>query len=490
MRKKKLRAHWWIYSALAVLLLIIGIYSHTKWFSERVAAPIVDFKGIEPQVAEKIRVLQKEVEKNPDSAGAWGRLAMNLDIHDLKQEALRCYQKAAELDSADFRWPYYSATMLAENGSVESLQWFERALQLKPDYPPLNILYGQMLLLHHRIADASTAFERALRSDSKSSHAYLGLAQVALNRSDVNASSRYLLQAVQINPNHGEAHSLLSEVYRRMNQPEKAEQEMRLAQVLPEITPVPDPVYAELAAEGYSSFWFEKRGFTYLEKRRYSEAAAEFRRVLQVKASAEAHSNLAFALQQQAHYEEAAKHYRTALALKPTYRDALNNLATVLFRMGSVEEAIAYLVKAKQLYPNFPDAYYNLGTFYWRSGRIAEAIATFHEGLRNAPYDARTAIRLAWLLATSPEASLRDGTEALELAKTVCAKTMYRSPEALDVLAAAYGETAQFSKAVQTARQAKELALSANRSDLADQIESRLQMYLIKQPYRERSGSG
>jgi tetratricopeptide (TPR) repeat protein len=486
MRKRNRHLQWGVYASLAVLLLIIGLYWHARFSSERVAPPSVDFKGLEPQVVEKIRGLQKEVEKNPRSATAWGKLGMNLDIHDLKQEALLCYQKAAELDPAEFRWPYYSATMLAESGTIEALPWFQRARQLNPDYPPLNILYGQMLLSHHRIGEASAAFEQALRADSKSSHAYLGLAQVALMRNDINASRRYLLQAAQINPNHREAHSLLAEVYRRMNQPEKAEQEIRLASALPKITAVPDPLYTELTAEGYSSYWFEKRGFAYLEKGRYSQAADEFRRVLQIKPSAEAHSNLAFTLQQQANYDEAAQHYRAALALKPNDRDALNNLATVLFRLGNVEDAITYLVKAKQLYPNFPDAYYNLGTFYWRSGRVAEAIVTFKEGLRNAPYDARSAIRLAWLLATSSEASLRDGSEALELAKTVCAKTMYRAPEALDVLAAAYGETAQFSKAVHTARQARELALTANRSDLANQIESRLQMYLAKQPYREK----
>ena len=49
------------------------------------------FDGIEKQVVEKIRGLLEEVKKNPGSAFAWGKLGMNLDVHELKTESLVCY---------------------------------------------------------------------------------------------------------------------------------------------------------------------------------------------------------------------------------------------------------------------------------------------------------------------------------------------------------------------------------------------------------------
>jgi len=479
---------WQLVVAVVGVLLLSGILIWEIFFPARSSSDIllgVDLTGVETQVAEKIRRLRKEVERNPGSAAAWGKFAMNLDVHDLKREALPCYQQAAELDPTDFRWQYYCATMLGEMGSPEALQWFERSQALNASYVPVHVLYGEALLHDDRLEEASHAFHLALSANSKSSHAHLGLAQVELSQGDLNVSRQHLLQAVEIDPKHGEVHGLLAEIYRRLNEPEKADRESRMAQQLPKVTPVPDSVYAELAAEGISAFWYETRGRAYLKKRRYREAARQFTMALKVRPSAEAHHNVAFALQYLRKYEEAVEHYRAALALRPAYRDALNNLATALFELGYVEESIAYLEEAKRLDPAFPDAYLNLGTFLMRSGRAVEAIDAFQQGLTNAPYDPRTAMKLAWLLATSMEPTLLDGTEAVRLAKMVCEITDYRIPETLDVLAAAYAQARQFRTATNTARQAYQLAMSASRPALATKIDSHLKFYEAKQPYRE-----
>ncbi len=481
---------WQVVVAVVGVLLLSGILMWEIFFPARSSSDIllgVDLTGVETQVAEKIRRLRKEVERNPGSAAAWGKFAMNLDVHDLKREALPCYQQAAELDPTDFRWQYYCATMLGEMGSPEALQWFERSQALNASYVPVHVLYGEALLHDDRLEEASHAFHLALSANSKSSHAHLGLAQVELSQGDLEASRRHLLQAVEIDPKHGEVHGLLAEVYRRLNEPEKADREMRMAQQLPKITPVPDSVYAELAAEGVSAFWYETRGRAYLKKRRYAEAARQFTMALKVRPSAEAHHNVAFALQYLRKYEEAVEHYRAALALRPAYRDALNNLATALFELGYVEESIAYLEEAKRLDPAFPDAYLNLGTFLMRSGRPAESIEALRQGLANAPYDPRTAMKLAWLLSTCTQASLRNGTEAVRLAETVCELTGYRIPQALDVLAAAYAEMRQYSKALKIAGRAHPLAISVGLPDLADEIQSRMKSYETKRPFRDKT---
>ena len=475
-------------AAAAVLLVAAGLWTDWDFVPARAsldALPDLDLSGAEIQVAEKIRRLHKEVERNSGSAAAWGKLAMNLDVHDLKREAIPCYKQAAELDPTDFRWPYYCATMLAETGSPEALEWFERSQTLNPNYAPVQVLYGQALIDHGRLKEASKTFQLALEANPKSSHAHLGLAQVALSQGDLEVSRQHLLQAVKIDARHGEVHGLLTEVYRRLNESVKAQRELRMAQQLPEITPVPDSVYAKLAAEGISAFWYETRGRVYLKRGRYTEAAREFAMALEVRPDAEAHHNIGFALHYLGKYEEAAEHYRTAIALKPAYRDALNNLATTLFELGNVAESIAYLEKAKRIDPAFPDAYLNLGIFLWRSGRTAEAIEEFRKGLTNAPYDPRTAMRLAWLLATSSQASFRNGAEAVRLAETVCELTDYRIPQTLDVLAAAYAETRQFSRAAEMARRAHQLALSARLQELADQIQSRLKWYQTNRPFRD-----
>ena len=480
---------WRLVVAIAtVLILTVGLWTDWDFVPARAsldALPELDLTQAEPQVAEKIRRLHKEVESNPGSAAAWGKLAMNLDVHDLKREAISCYKNAAELDPTEFRWPFYCATVLREIGSLQALKWFERCQELDPNYPSVHVLYGQMLLDHERLTEALRAFHLALSADRKSTHAFLGLAQIALSQGELKASHGYLLRALEVDPKHGEVHGLLAEVYRRQNEPKKAGREMRIALDFPDITPIRDPLYAELVAQGVSSSWYETRGRAYLERGKYAEAAREFSMGLKARASPEAHNNVGFALQYLGKYEEAGEHYRAALALKPDYRDALNNLATVLFELGDVEESIAHLEKVKRLDPGFPNSYLNLGTFFIRSGQASEAINAFRQGLANAPYDPRTAMKLAWLLATSTEPSLLNGREAVLLAETVCEITDYRVPETLDVLAAAYAEARQFRKAINTARQAYQLALSGSRPALASKIDSHLKFYEAKQPYRE-----
>lgn len=410
---------------------------------------------------------------------------MNFDVHDLKREAVSCYKRATALDPGEFRWPYYCAIALRELGSLEAVEWFERSRTLRPDYPPLLVFYGQALFDTGRIDASSQVFRLAMAADPKSSHAYLGLAQTALSQGDLQASRGLLAQALQINPEHGEIHGLLAEVYRRLNEPERAELELERARQLPEVTPVEDPLYAELVSEGVSSFWYRKRGQAYLARGRFEEAARDFRLALQAKPDAQAHNDLGVALQYLGRFEEAIEHHRAALVLRPAYLEALNNLGAALLELGEVEEAIASVVQAKELDPGAPESYLNLGAIQARTGRLADAVATFREGLNVAGHDYRIANRLAWLLATAPDPGLRQGAEAVRLAESVCEATGYRIPEPLDVLAAAYAEAGDFDRAVEAARRAHELAVSARRIELADRIRSRLAAYEAGEPYRE-----
>ncbi|MEE8165154.1 MAG: tetratricopeptide repeat protein [Myxococcota bacterium] len=445
-----------------------------------------DLSGLEAQAADRIQSLLRDVEGNPRAAEAWGRLGMSLDVHDFKPEAVRAYEQAALLDPEEFRWPYYGAIALHDLGSSESIAWFERSLSLRPNYAPLLVLYGDALFDAGRLEEASRLLRRALAADPQSSHAHLGLAQLALSRGDLQESRSHLERALEIHSGHGEAHGLLGEVYRRQGELRKAELELRKAHLLPSVTPLRDAVYLELTNEGVSSFWYRTRGMAYLERGQIEAAVREFGKALQARADAEAHDNLGMALQYTGRFDEAAEHHRAALALRPTYRSALTNLGTALFQLGELEEAIATVEKARHADRTYADAYLYLGTFHASLGRWAEAIDVFREGLANARYDYRIANRLAWLLATTTRSELRDGAEAVRLAETSCEVTGYRDPEALDALAAAYAETAQFDKAMVAAQRAHRLATSGRRTDLAERIRLRMETYESNRPYRER----
>ena len=78
-------------------------------------------------------------------------------------------------------------------------------------------------------------------------------------------------------------------------------------------------------------------------------------------------------------------------------------------------------------------------------------------GANRSPRTQTTACALrdvAWLLATNPNASFRNGAEAVALAKRAVELSGGSEPMFLDTVAAAYAEAGRFPEALRTARQA------------------------------------
>jgi hypothetical protein len=71
-------------------------------------------------------------------------------------------------------------------------------------------------------------------------------------------------------------------------------------------------------------------------------------------------------------------------------------------------------------------------------------VAHFREAIGIDPKFAQAQSNLAWLLATSPEATVRNGAEALKLAAKAVDLSQGKDASMLDALAAAYAETGRF----------------------------------------------
>jgi hypothetical protein len=102
------------------------------------------------------------------------------------------------------------------------------------------------------------------------------------------------------------------------------------------------------------------------------------------------------------------------------------------------------------------------------------------------PNDPALLSNLAWLLASSADDSIRNGTEAVELAGRAVELTASRDPNVLAVSAGAYAEARQFRQAISRAEQARDLAILQNKRELADQLTDRLKLYRAGSPYHER----
>jgi tetratricopeptide (TPR) repeat protein len=120
------------------------------------------------------------------------------------------------------------------------------------------------------------------------------------------------------------------------------------------------------------------------------------------------------------------------------------------------------------------DAYLNLG-------KQAPAVADYEKAIKLEPKEQGVLNNLAWLLATSPDAKLRDGKRAVQLATQACERSHYKLAYILSTLAAAYAETGDFAKAIQWSSKAVEIG----DQDHDDSLKKELQSYKAGKPWRE-----
>ena len=102
--------------------------------------------------------------------------------------------------------------------------------------------------------------------------------------------------------------------------------------------------------------------------------------------------------------------------------------------------------------------------------------------LSKAAGSKHTSSDLAWLRATCPDASYRDGKQAVTGATKACELSEWKNANAVDTLAAAYAETGQFDKAVEWQQKAIDLA---PKEDTKEKGRRRLELYKAGKPYRE-----
>ena len=125
----------------------------------------------------------------------------------------------------------------------------------------------------------------------------------------------------------------------------------------------------------------------------------------------------------------------------------------------------------------------NLGSALLQQGRTAEALSHYQKALAVKPDDADIQNKLAWVLATDPQASLRNGNQAVELAQRANQLTGGENPVILCTLAAACAEARRFPEAVAAAQRALPLAEAQSNPALVDDLRSEMKLYKARIPF-------
>jgi tetratricopeptide (TPR) repeat protein len=196
------------------------------------------------------------------------------------------------------------------------------------------------------------------------------------------------------------------------------------------------------------------------------------------------HRKLGDALMREGKVDEAIAHYQTALEVYTNFVDARRNLAYALLQQGRPDEAIAQYQMTLQLEPGNLGDLDNLGNALLQKGRYREAAACFGRALQAQPHYVLAENNLAWVLATAPDASVRNGSKAVDLALDVDKLSGGQNPIMIASLAAAYAEAGRFPEAVATIQRALQLATAQNNAVQMSTFQMELGMYQAGTPLR------
>ena len=183
--------------------------------------------------------------------------------------------------------------------------------------------------------------------------------------------------------------------------------------------------------------------------------------------------------------------FTEALRLAPNQPDCLAGRAVAHLARNEPDKAIEDLGTAIGIGPARSDFFATRGDAWVMKGEYHKAIQDINEAIRLDPQDAEYdldrseyQLKLAWILATCPEAQFRDGRRAVELARQAVAADSDADLYVLSTLAAAHAEAGDFDEAVDWQTKALDL-VDADDKEMRDDLDSRLEMYKARKPYRE-----
>ncbi|HPC48750.1 MAG TPA: PilT/PilU family type 4a pilus ATPase [Kiritimatiellia bacterium] len=120
-----------------------------------------------------------------------------------------------------------------------------------------------------------------------------------------------------------------------------------------------------------------------------------------------------------------------------------------------------------------------------RMAKAEEMLQAGRAALQVDPKNIAALCDVAWILATSPFAELRDGKEAVKLAEKACSLSHNKDAAALEVLGAAQAEYGSFRRALDATRRAAEFYKQAGDVVRATALGNRLGMFEQNKPYRD-----
>jgi protein O-mannosyl-transferase len=349
----------------------------------------------------------------------------------------------------------------------DSVSLFTRALEVDPNNPVAHCNLGQAFAAAGQTAEAREHYARALEIDPTYVSAMLRMSSYDNLHGNYDQAVACLEPALKVRPDDPQLHYNLALALSGQGKTDQAVAEYRATLAL---NPRHDKALVNLGA-------------TLARQGDLTNAVALYRRAIEIAPdNSYAHNALGGALESLDIPDAAATEYSNAVALQPDFLVARNNLAGVLARQGKWDAALAQYSEILRLNPNLADAHAGMGIILAQTGDYPGAIEHYRAALQLNPGLVAIQKYLAWLLATAPDAALRNGPQAVQFA-TTATQAAPDDPTAWDALAAAQAEAGDFTNAIGSGTKAIDLANASQQTNMAARFETRLKLYQAGQPF-------
>ena len=261
---------------------------------------------------------------------------------------------------------------LSKDSINESLQWFDEALTVDPEYAAAHagkcVAYVNSFSEIHdtsMIDNAQAACSTALQLNPNLDIVHTALGNLYSSVGELADAERSFKRALEIDPNSSESYMGLGEVYTRLNRPNDAEKSLRQAIGL------------------HPGDWapYNRLGNFLFYQGRYAEAAEQYRYAIALdRSNSNAYSNLGASYMLEGHFEAALTAFQKSIEIDPK-ATAYSNLGSMHYYLGQYDESIEIHQNAVSLEPNDFVSRSNLGDALWNSGDRESAREVFQEAL-------------------------------------------------------------------------------------------------------------
>jgi tetratricopeptide (TPR) repeat protein len=365
----------------------------------------------------------------------------------------------------------YGQTLARAGQTDNAIAEFRKAIAVKQEYPEAENNLGFVLAGLGHPDDAMEHYRRAIAEKPAYAEAHSNLGHLLTEQGNLDGAIEQFQQALSIDPEYAEAHNGLGFALASANRLDGAADEYRRAIDA-------DPKYADA---------YNNLGVVLARQRRLDEAIQDFSKAIELDPKCVGgESNLGHALLAKDRVDEAIPHLEKAIVSNPDSAELHNDLGTALAERGRLDEAVPEFERVLQISPNMVRAQSHLGMALVMKGRAAEGLAQWRQVLKEEPDNLRVLNDAAWLLATWPDVSIRNGKEAVKLGEYAVQITSAKESSILGTLAAAYAETGDFDKAIEAEKLATDLAKQQGKTEIAAALQRRMALFQAHKPIREK----